>query len=97
METSNNQELIRLSLSPSNPLMTVGSPHRGTDCWHALGFPFGDFAQADTQLIVEQRRLAVTYRMVSISASRATWVAEKPLMVNFLPLLSEKWKKRLMW
>jgi hypothetical protein len=77
--------------------MTTNSPHRGTDCLHVLGPQIHDVVQADAWLILEQCRLAVAYRMVSISASMATWVAEKPLMVNFWLPASEKWKKRLMW
>jgi hypothetical protein len=47
VETGNNQELIPLNRSASNPLMTASSPLRETDCWHVLGFQIHDFAQAD--------------------------------------------------
>ena len=38
-----------------------------------------------------------TYRMLSISASSATWVTGSALMVKVMPSRSSKWKKRLMW
>jgi hypothetical protein len=44
VETGNNQELIQLNGSASNPLMTASSPHRER-C--VLGFQIRDIAQAD--------------------------------------------------
>src|SRR4029077_3605440 len=88
---------------PSVATQRASKPRFGQEGWRASHLRTSRVAVSKSKTTglqtdyIQDAGEGLIQRMVSISASRETWVTGMPLLENWTPSASEKWKKRLMW